>query len=162
MWSLSKPLNSVIVAPSQLGYILVNELSCIPVELYLKQKNRWWARLAHGLYAFANPWSRVEVAIREWHVVIFMLPLHACLVTQSYQTLRPFGLYPARLLSPWDSPGRTTGVGCHSLLHGIFLTWRSNPCLLHLLQWQAGSLSLVPPGKHVYLQWSCMDVRAGL
>ena len=124
MWSLSKPLNSVIVAPSQLGYILVNELSCIPVELYLKQKNRWWARLAHGLYAFANPWSRVEVAIREWHVVIFMLPLHACLVTQSYQTLRPFGLYPARLLSPWDSPGKTTGVGYHdyhALLQGNFL-----------------------------------------
>ena len=24
--------------------------------------------------------------------------------------------------SPWDSPGKTTGVGCHALLQGIFLT----------------------------------------
>ena len=25
---------------------------------------------------------------------------------------------PARLLCPWDSPGMSTGVGCHSLLRG--------------------------------------------
>ena len=30
------------------------------------------------------------------------------------------GLQPARLLCPWDSPGRNTGVGCHALLQGIF------------------------------------------
>ena len=30
---------------------------------------------------------------------------------------------------------------------GIFLTQGSNPCLLHLLHWQAGSLPLAPPGK---------------
>ena len=34
----------------------------------------------------------------------------------------PRGLQPARLLSPWDSPGKNTGVGCHSLLQGIFPT----------------------------------------
>ena len=28
-------------------------------------------------------------------------------------SLRPHGLYPARSLSPWDSPGKHTGVGCH-------------------------------------------------
>ena len=36
-----------------------------------------------------------------------------------------------RLLYPWDSPGKNTGVGCHSLLQGIFLTEGSNPGLLH-------------------------------
>ena len=30
---------------------------------------------------------------------------------------------------------------------GIFLTQGSNPCLLRLLHWRAGSLPLVPPGK---------------
>ena len=30
------------------------------------------------------------------------------------------GLQPARLLCPWDFPGKDTGVGCHFLLHGIF------------------------------------------
>ena len=32
-----------------------------------------------------------------------------------------------------DSPGENTGVGCHALLKGIFLTQRSNPYLLCLL-----------------------------
>ena len=31
-------------------------------------------------------------------------------------TLRPHGLQPTRLLRPWDSPGKNTGVGCHFLL----------------------------------------------
>ena len=30
-----------------------------------------------------------------------------------------------------DFPGKNTGVGCHSLLQGIFLTQGSNPGLLH-------------------------------
>ena len=43
------------------------------------------------------------------------------------------------------SPGKNTGMSCHALLQGIFLTQRSNPCLLCLLHWQAGSLPLAPP-----------------
>ena len=39
-----------------------------------------------------------------------------------------------------DSPGQNTGVGCHALLQRIFPTQGSNPCLLHLLRWQADSL----------------------
>ena len=45
-------------------------------------------------------------------------------------SLRPCGLHPARLLCPWDSPGKNTGVGCHFLLQGIFPTQGSNPGLL--------------------------------
>ena len=62
-----------------------------------------------------------------------------CLVTQSRLTLRPYGLYPARLLCPWDSAGKNTEVGFHFFLQGIFLTQGSN---LHLLHWQADSLLL--------------------
>ena len=32
--------------------------------------------------------------------------------------LRPHGLQPARLLCPWDSPDKNTGVGCRALLQG--------------------------------------------
>ena len=32
-------------------------------------------------------------------------------------SLRPHGLQPIRLLHPWDFPGKSTGVGCHCLLH---------------------------------------------
>ena len=36
--------------------------------------------------------------------------------------LWPHGTEPARLLCPWDSPGKNTGVDCHALLQGIFPT----------------------------------------
>ena len=42
-------------------------------------------------------------------------------------------------------PGKNTGVGCHFLLQGIFLTQGLNLHLLCLLHWKADSLQLVPP-----------------
>ena len=46
-----------------------------------------------------------------------------------------------------DSPGKNTGIDCHALLQGIFLTQGRNPDLFHLLNWQADTLLLAPPGK---------------
>ena len=46
-----------------------------------------------------------------------------------------------------DSPGKNTGVGCHTLLQGIFPTQELNLRLLHLLHLHVGSLTVVPPGK---------------
>ena len=46
-----------------------------------------------------------------------------------------------------DSPGKNTGVSCHALLQGIFLTQGSNQRLLCLLHWQVDSLPSEPPGK---------------
>ena len=54
---------------------------------------------------------------------------------------------PARLLCPWDSPGKDTGVGCRFLLQGIFPAQRWNLSLSCFLHWQTGSLPLAPPGK---------------
>ena len=34
-------------------------------------------------------------------------------------SLWPHELRPARLLCPWSSPGKNTGVGCHFLLQGM-------------------------------------------
>ena len=48
--------------------------------------------------------------------------------------LQPHGLYPARRLCPWSSPSKNTGVGCHFLLQGIFLTQELNLGLLHYRQ----------------------------
>ena len=47
-------------------------------------------------------------------------------------SLRPHGQQPARLLCPWNSPGKNTGVGCHFLLQRIFQTEGSN--LMHCRQ----------------------------
>ena len=61
----------------------------------------------------------------------------------------PMDYIVGRLLCPWDSPGRNAGVGCHSLLQGIFPTQWLNLCLFCLLPWQADSLPLTPgkPGR---------------
>ena len=48
--------------------------------------------------------------------------------------LAPHGLWPTRLLCPWDSPGKNIWVGSQSLLQGIFPTQGSNPGLLHCRQ----------------------------
>ena len=47
-----------------------------------------------------------------------------------------------RLLSPWNLPGRNTGVGCHFLLQGIVPTQGLNRHLFCLLRWKADSLPL--------------------
>ena len=44
------------------------------------------------------------------------------------------GAVAARLLCPWESPGKSPGAGGHSLLQGIFPTHGSNPGLPHCSQ----------------------------
>ena len=80
-------------------------------------------------FSFLAPW-RFEV--REFSAVeccalcsrTFSWPLcHCChcLVTKSCLTLVWLkGLQLARLLCPWDFPGKNSRVGCHFLLQGIF------------------------------------------
>ena len=60
-----------------------------------------------------------------------------CAMLVASDSLRPHGLQPTRLLCPLHSPGQNTGVGCHALLQGIFLTQGLSLCLLCLLHWQA-------------------------
>ena len=62
-------------------------------------------------------------------------------------SLRSHGLQPTRLLCPWDSPGKNTGVSCHSLQQGIFPTKRSNLSLLNCRQ------SLYHPSHQGELSW---------
>ena len=49
-------------------------------------------------------------------------------------SLRPYVLYPTRLLCPWDSPGKNTRVGIDFLLQGVFPTQGSSLGLLHCRQ----------------------------
>ena len=76
---------------------------------------------------FRNNWITLLYA---WNIVS---QLRVC-VSRSVvsNSLQLHGLEPARLLYPWDSPDKNTGVGCHLLLQGIFPNQRSNPRLLCL------------------------------
>ena len=57
--------------------------------------------------------------------------VHLSYVAQSCLILRPHGLWPARLLCPWDSAGKNARVSCHFLLQST--------C----------TLSLFPPNKYL-------------
>ena len=63
-----------------------------------------------------------------------------CLVPNLCPTLqRPSCTAVCQAPLPWDFPGKNTGVGCHFLHEGIYLTQGSN---MHLLHWQVDSLPL--------------------
>ena len=66
-----------------------------------------------------------------------------CVCSVMSNSLWSHELQPARLLCPWDFPGKNTGVGCHFLLQGIYLTQiKSVSTAL-----QVDSLTLGPPWK---------------
>ena len=55
-----------------------------------------------------------------------------CSGAQSCQTLcDAMNCSPPGSFVHGNSPGKNTGVGCHTLLQGIFLTQGSNQCFLH-------------------------------
>ena len=72
-----------------------------------------------SLYSYYKILSVVPCAI-QWVFVgyLFYIWWWWCLVTKLSLTLRPHGLYPTRLLCPWDFLGKNTGVGCHLLVQG--------------------------------------------
>ena len=64
-----------------------------------------------------------------WALLLFSLKV---LVAQLWLTLCDhMDCSSPSFLCPWNSPGKNTGVCCHSLLQGIFMTQGSNPGLLH-------------------------------
>ena len=77
--------------------------------------------------------SRVCASLHLTSVNPLPGPCYAVIIVQLlshvWLLVTPWTL-PARLLCPWDFPGKNTGVGCHFLLQGIFLTQGSNPQLL--------------------------------
>ena len=88
------------------------------------------------------------VVLSDWVFLPFCIPndfVESCIcciecvcVCVSYSvmsdSLLPHGLWPARLLCPWNVPGKNIGVDCHFLLQGIFPTQRLNLGLPHCRQ----------------------------
>ena len=72
----------------------------------------------------------------------------------------PHGLQPTRLLHPWDSPGKNTGVGCHFLLQCMKVESESEvtqSCLT-----LSDPMDCSPPGSSIHgifwatvLEWGC-------
>ena len=109
----------------RVGHDRVTELNCI--NSFLDSFPRWSYTEYH--VEFPELYSRSFLLI--WNFKFKEYYLGCCslsspeshkqskvVVAQSCLTL----CQPARLLCPWDTPGKNTGVGCHALLREIFLT----------------------------------------
>ena len=55
---------------------------------------------------------------------------------------------PTRLLCPWDSPGKNTGVGCHCLLHCVKVKSESEVAQLCLTP--SDPMDCSPPGPSIH------------
>ena len=61
-------------------------------------------------------------------------------------SLGPYGSWPARILCPWNVPGKNTGMDDHFLLQGIFTT-QGSYLLLISPALASGFSTTEPPGK---------------
>ena len=83
----------------------------------------------------------------ELHLSVALSMCVSCSVVSD--SLRHHGLWPAKLLYPWNSPGKNTEVGCHYLLQGIHPDPGIEPMSPAL---HADSLPSKQPGKpYLYL-----------
>ena len=77
-------------------------LSLLPSALVCKEQSgctRWW------------PFS-----------ALMLLYIYVCACSVIFNPLWSHGMHHAKLLCPWDFPGKNTEVCCHFLLQRIFLT----------------------------------------
>ena len=80
---------------------------------------------------YTNKYDAVNIELFYSNVLSHCVCVSRSVMSDS---LRPHGVQPTRLLCPWNSPGKNTGVGSHSLLQGIFLTQELSLGFLHCRQ----------------------------
>jgi len=132
----------------------------------------------------ATPWTAAHQAPlslgfsrqEHWSGLPFPPPMHESEKWKWSRSVvsdssRPHGLQPTRLLRPWDFPGKSTGVGCHCLLHLLtWVLWISLPSALTrfyvhfelfyfsrattFLQWEIAFIFKVRAGVHCH--WVCL------
>ena len=90
---------------------------------------------------------------RSWHLLVGVLiftVIRVCEISclSRVQLCETLWTVACRLLCPWDSLGKNTGVGCHGLLQEIFLSQGSVDRVSYVSppHWPAGSLPLAPLG----------------
>ena len=132
-----------------LRYIFVHSDPCNAIQDAI-MKQGWWFYTMNPCHSI-HIWSKTlktHFAIKflpikrkkEKYIYLFSLHLQHeayiwCVLSHSavFRSLRKHALWLARLLCQ-DFPGKNTGVGCHSLLQGIFPTQGSKLGLLNCRQ----------------------------
>ena len=86
------------------------------------------------IYLYIQIYMHIYVCVYIYYIYIYIYIWWRDLVTNSCTTLVIPWTVACQASLSWDSPGKNTGVGCHFLLQGIFLTQESNLGLLHCKQ----------------------------
>ena len=81
----------------------------------------------------SHVWERPSILGGTW-LAICSLKVKVKLLSRARLFVTPWIVACTKLLSPWDFQGKSTGVGCHFLLQGIFPTQGSNLGLSHCRQ----------------------------
>ena len=143
--AVTKSICVVIYILSAIYTIIIHTVSCLK---WLFHKQIWqtqftshcwypppqWAYLAKLLWVLIAQGGSASLKVSMW------VSESRSVVSDS---LRPHGLH-----STWNSPGQNTGVGSHSLFHGIFPTQGSNSrsCIAGRLftSWDTRETQLLP------------------
>ena len=101
-----------------LRYIMWSFDTCMYCKIFTMTRLVNTSFTSHNYHFFQCLWWWYE-----WLRCTLLAALKStmCVVSCSVVSncLWPHGLYPARLLCPWNFPGKNTGVSCHFLLQGI-------------------------------------------
>ena len=80
-------------------------------------------------------------------------------------SVRPHGRQPSRLLHPWDSPGKNTGVGCHFLFQRMKV--KSESEVAQSYPTPSDPMDCSPPGSSIHgifqarvLEWGAIAFSA--
>ena len=100
-------------------------ISSLLLLLLLSRFSRVWLCATPERAAHQAPLSLGFSRQEHWSGLPFPSPMHESEKGKWSRSVvsnssRPHGLQPTRLLHPWDSPGKSTGVGYHCLLR-VFL-----------------------------------------
>ena len=135
----------LLVAGGLCEHKVVPSLLYQPALVGSKCKYTWlyliWVTNKDLLYSTGNSaqcyvpaWMGGEFGGKQMKRVLVTLLLLLLNHVSGVQLYDPVDCIPTRPLCPWDSSGKSTRVGSHSLLQGIFLTQGSNRGLLHCRQ----------------------------
>ena len=124
-----------------------------------------WTEEPGGLQSRGSQWVRQDWATEYTHKVRSRNDVHGykhlcccccCQVASVMsESVQPHRRQPTRLLCPWDSPGKNTGVGCHFLLQCMKVEVKSfSRARLLATPWTAGHQAPPPMGFSRQEYWS--------
>ena len=145
-----------------------NHCSCLGNPL---DRGAWWATQSIG----CKELDKTEHMCTHTHT--HTSSAAAAKSLQSCLTVRPHRQQPTRLLCPWDSPGKNTGVGCHFLLQCMKVKSKSEIAQLcptlsdpmdcsvfqaRVLKWVAVAFSQTSSTKSLYTTYALVRHKVSI